>query len=101
MGAYGQMMNFFFWNDQVTFGLGQHSHTPTAPKYRLEGITVPALHTFFDAYIAGTLPRYYQSMSPRASPVSYNSIRELTSWDFVGTVEDPDAAVLVQFVSQN
>merc|ERR1712048_378081 len=37
----------------------------------------------------------------RASPKIHNGIRELTSWDFLDTVLDPSAAVLVQFVSKN
>jgi len=76
-----------------------HSHVPTPPKYRLENLTPERLEEFFNAYAAGTWPRYYTPKAPRGPPVMRDGIRELTSWDFSEVVNDPSSSVLVAFVS--
>mmetsp|Transcript_107880 Transcript_107880/g.315380 ORF Transcript_107880/g.315380 Transcript_107880/m.315380 type:complete len:406 (+) Transcript_107880:97-1314(+) len=81
--------------------LQKHSHQPVNPKYRLEGVTPERIQAFFDAYDAGSWPRYYVPSSPRSASVVKDGVRELTSWDFVEAVTDPAAALLVLFVSQD
>lgn len=82
-------------------GRRAHSHVPGAPKYRLEEVTPTRIREFFQAYAAHKWPRYLQSATPRAPPALRHSVRELTGWDFVETVHDPNYGVLVEFVSAN
>jgi len=76
-----------------------HSNVPSAPKFRLEGITDARLADFFHDYDVGRLQRYYTPASSKSAPVIKEGLRELTAWDFVDTVSDPSSSVLVEFVS--
>jgi len=80
-----------------------HSHVPSAPKYRLETVTPSRAARFFEDYAAGSLQRYLKSSTPRlppsVAPAVQQGLRELSGWDFIDTVKDPNVSVLVEFVS--
>jgi len=78
-----------------------HSHEVPPPIYRLEEVSRARIDLFFKGYAAGTWPRYHRSLAPRATLSTSQSIRQLSGWDFAPTVNDPDASVLVEFVSKN
>lgn len=85
---------------EVTAARRAHSHIPSAPKYRMEGLSADRIQSFFQDYEARRLQRYFLSAEPAPlQPKPGALIRDLTGWDFTQVVEDPRTAVIVEFVS--
>lgn len=80
---------------------GSHSNHPTAPKYRMTGVTSTRIEQFFRNYTAGVLPRYFRSEKAQPLVSTVPGVRELSGWDFVNVVNDPSSSVLVEFTSKN
>eukprot|EP00913_Durusdinium_trenchii_P001175 g1080.t1 len=79
----------------------------TSPKYRVENVTAGDVDRFFYDYESGLLPRYlmsYKETEPQRLPLKMSNLeglRELTGEDFIQAVQNPQASVLVEFVSEN